>query len=270
MTRVITLSIAGFVLQLRVADAALARLIGARYGGYRFDHTHPALALDLHVDKKGIPGPQRLRLDGTGGERIVHRRDINAVWADGAGEARVGPSVYSVDALLRVVLATELPARGRVLLHASAVSHNRRGWVFCGVSGSGKTTSTRLAAPARVLNDEIVAVGLDKTRIPRVWATPFWGELGTGPASPRPVRLAALLSLHKDRLFDAIRLEPQRSMGPLLRCVCLFGRDRVLMQQSIDALAVLVHAVPVFEFHFVKQTFDWQWMERITDGSRTS
>ena len=119
--------------------------------------------------------------------------------ADGAEVARRRPIVYggnpySFENDLRKTVAVELARRGGFLLHASGAaplnkSDGRRqsATVFCGKSGSGKSTIAAAFPPVDVLSDELVAIARRGDGYVAC-ATPFRGMLSEpGPAFEAPL-----------------------------------------------------------------------------------
>jgi hypothetical protein len=63
---------------------------------------------------------------------------------------------YSIDGVLRILHSLILARQGGFLVHAASVVRNGRAFVFAGISGTGKTTISRLAPPdVTLLTDEI-------------------------------------------------------------------------------------------------------------------
>jgi hypothetical protein len=56
-------------------------------------------------------------------------------------ESRLDPLIYPLDGLILYYLTLQ---KGAIMVHASAVNYNGRGWLFSGRSGNGKTTIARL------------------------------------------------------------------------------------------------------------------------------
>jgi len=91
-------------------------------------------------------------------------------------------SIFSFESFCRIFLTDYLLQRDGFLLHASAVVRKERGYIFTGVSGSGKSTIGALSPENVLLSDEIVIVRKVKDFY-RVYGTPFISKFMTGGAN---------------------------------------------------------------------------------------
>jgi hypothetical protein len=184
----------------------------------------------------------------------AHRRDFEANWQKESGELILEPSLYAFDAFLRVFLATFLLGNNGFLVHASAFTHHRKGFLFCGPSGTGKTTIAELAEKSsRIINDEICAVIRDSKGHWLLGSTPFWGAMGVRPATRRQYRLSAICFPVKNTLNKLRPASSTTAVGRFLRCVCLFGKDKDLAAAALELCAKCVATVPCFDFYFTRQ-----------------
>ncbi len=94
-------------------------------------------------------------------------------------EIAAGPGIGD---LMRAWFSGVLLSRGGILLHAAGVIRAGRALVFCGPTGSGKTTLARLAGSQPLLSDESIAItrrsgAHGSAKIYYAHGTPFFGEL---------------------------------------------------------------------------------------------
>jgi hypothetical protein len=188
----------------------------------------------------------------------ARRYDIDCSWNGTQGHAILWPSIYSFDACLRVLCATQLLKHGGLLLHASAVIYRERAFVFAGPSGSGKTTIARFSAPKRVLSDEIVVLAIDNKKQVRAFGTPFWGEMGTGPASKKSYPVHSLNFLKKSDSLRKLALEKEKAVQKLLRCICLFSRSAEESGLALDRCIEITEATTVQTLCFEKKPLQWE------------
>ena len=80
------------------------------------------------------------------------------------------------DTFLRIVYSFALIEAHGLVIHAASLVRNGRAFLFCGRSGSGKTTIARLSQHATLLSDELSIVRITDHRV-RCYGTPFWGDL---------------------------------------------------------------------------------------------
>lgn len=249
----ITLSIAGMPLCFRIRNARLAAGIKRRYAGWIIRPANPHILFECAFSLTRGTGrssmPKILRLDLHSGHIV--RGDFECHWQGERGSLRLRSSIYSFDAAVRVLFATLLPHRGVLMLHASAiVAPGRRGVVFPGRSGSGKTTMARLLGDRVVLNDELCVVTCRNHGAATVSGTPFWGEMRTGPAHPEPHPLEALCFLSKSTATARLGLGRAEALRRLLQTVCSFSRDAVLVSHLFTVAQRIVERAPAFEFRF--------------------
>jgi hypothetical protein len=174
---------------------------------------------------------------------------------------RVGPGPALNPELFRLLCGFLLMRKGGALLHASAVVHRGRAWVFSGPSGSGKTTIAALAGDRTVLNDETVALrpgadGFD------AWATPFYGSGGPTMArvnSGAPLR--ALCFLKHAEGFAHRRLAPAEAVARAFPEVMLPKHDHRVAARLLASLVALAEATPVYELAFAPRAALWDYLD---------
>jgi hypothetical protein len=254
-TKEVVLAVGGIPVAFRVRCVTMHAAIVRRYRGYLCGHDRRAVVIECVFSRKISLGGERVdvrRAGKCGWE--VRRRDFRVSWEGTCGRAVMYRSIYAFDGMLRVLLSMRAVCRGRLFLHASAVKAGNRAYVFPGKSGSGKTTISRLAAETCVvLNDEIVCIGCARSGHARVWATPFWGEMGCGPVHENPVGVRAIMFLKKCRSSTSLQpIDKIHAASKLLRAVCVFGKDREVAEMVFDAVGRIVGEVSCFTFVFQK------------------
>ena len=137
-------------------------------------------------------------------------------------------------------------------MHAAALALKRTAFAFPGVSSAGKTTISKCAKKATVLNDEIICIDASKKKI-AIHATPFWGEMGTGPHYDRAYPLRAILFPRKARAAaHTKRISGRAALQILLRCCCVFGEDTALCARVLEICIRLTDEVPMARLFFAK------------------
>jgi hypothetical protein len=254
----IRILMAGQAVAFRVKNKKLSRLIRSRYRGYISNRAQSGLSIECTFSHQKCSSYQRVRLRHvTASTRRCLRYDFDCLWDEKSGRARLWPSLYSFDAMLRVLLASRLVGRFGLLLHAAAVVRQNAAVVFAGPSGSGKTTISRLSGARRVLNDEITAVTIDNNNSVCAWGTPFWGEMGSGPANRRPHRVQSVFFLNQGLFSKRINLPRHKAVGKFLRCVCLFGTSEQESQAALQTCIRILSSVDFADLYFEKKPLDW-------------
>lgn len=153
---------------------------------------------------------------------------------------------------LEHVLFTTLLARAAgVIVHASAILRDGRGWVFAGTHGAGKSTTAALFArrPDTVVlaDDRVVLRRVDG--VWKVFGTPWPGTVQR--ASPESAPIAGIWFLRHGTQTEALPLDPPVA-GPRLLARCFHPYwDRAALAGLVETVASLARDVPCYDFPFV-------------------
>ena len=173
---------------VRTDNADFANMLACRYGEFVASNA-PAAAVELeirlvepghgirnsgHGNRDSGPGlstpdpglqtpesdeyDQDLSVRLESGRWVMERGDFRAEWDPEThqGWVRQTANPYSIDGVLRILHSLMLARTGGFLVHAASAVRTGRAFVFAGVSGTGKTTISRLAPPdVTLLTDEI-------------------------------------------------------------------------------------------------------------------
>ncbi len=184
----------------------------------------------------------RLEAGRARGSLILHRDFFS-------GDHPVSALQYPLDEVLMV----HLLGRGRgVELHAcGVVTVDGRGYLFCGQSGDGKTTTARLweqVSGTVVLSDDRIVVREVDGRFV-MYGTPWHGEAELAANRSAPVEAVFVLE-HGAANRLASLSEPEataelaaRSFVPL--------HDRDALEWSLEFLSSFARAVPCYRFSFL-------------------
>ena len=255
---IISLRIGGVSIAFCFRNATLVSRLRSRYRGYMQANTAHCLAMDCTFSPKKFSNNQTVfLLPSSVQDRRALRYDFDCSWTDTEGRVSMWPSIYSFDACLRVLCATQIMLQGGLLLHAAAVVRTSEAFIFAGPSGSGKTTITGLSGAKKILSDEIVAITPDKHDRMRAGSTPFWGEMGTGPSSKKSYHVKFLFFLNKSDHFKKEAVSSSEAMHKLLRCVCLFGKHPGDIQRAVDICAHMLQSTAVYDLYFEKKPLQW-------------
>lgn len=260
----LNLEIAGLGIRIEMEDAALHGAALSRYG--TFAPTGPA---SLRLLVQGVEPPERpregemvVRPLGHGRYRI-RRPDLECLvdLRNGQASARLAPSPFALDALLRVILTLLLAREGGFLLHSAGLLRRDRAYIFYGVSGAGKSTTVRHPGDAAILSDELVAVRRAGEGF-RAYGTPFSGEMGCpGEAVSGP--LAALLKLGRPPGPVLERLGPSEAGRGLLRCALYFGGNRQDTDALLRTCLELAGAVPCYHLRLRLEAPLWEQLDEL-------
>ncbi len=162
----------------------------------------------------------------------------------------------SIDTVLRVVASALSLSRGGLLVHASAVATPAGGFLFPGISGSGKSTIAELSRGRyTVLTDEIAM--LEKTPAGYgVWGTPFWGARPAAIHTSAPLK-AVLLPV-KSTASRVVAVSPAFALTEFLRSVLAFGQGSRAGNALLDAAMQLIDTASFQQIHFTPDKTFWE------------
>ncbi len=165
------------------------------------------------------------------------------------------------------VLTTLLLGTGYgVMLHSCGIRDSACGYVFAGVSSSGKTTTACLwneLEGVRVLNDERTIICKDKGEF-RVYGTPWHGTGGF--ALPNNAVAKNVFIIKHSSSNQAVRLSPARAAAALMISTFAPFWDASAMAFTLQFLDELCHAVPVYELGFVPDQSAVEYVRCLPSG----
>jgi hypothetical protein len=168
---------------------------------------------------------------------------------------------------LAEVLMIHLLARGRgLLMHACAVRDGDEGLLFAGTSGAGKSTMARLwrrHTGATLLSDDRVILRQHDDGF-WIYGTPWHGDARA--VSPERAPLRRVFILGHGRGNRAARLSPiQASAALLVRSFPTYW-DLPGMEWSLQLLARLSQAAPIYDFDFVPDEGAIEYVRGLSEG----
>lgn len=151
------------------------------------------------------------------------------------------------------------------LLHSSGAVRQGRGWVFCGTSGAGKSTSVSLSqGKAAILNDEITVIDLADT--PLLRDTPFNGFFPSKEEGWAP--LGGILLLKQAPLHRLTRVTGADAVKTLAREVIPpLGLESFptpgLFMEMLDLAEKAKARVPLYVMEFLRDPGFWDHIDQL-------
>lgn len=246
---------------LRTQDCSFRDLLETRYAGFIAapERAQFEFDVDLVAQSRAADSDEDARAEMQDGQWLLRRGDFFARWdpRQGRGTVRQSANPYSIDSVLRIVHTLMLARDGGFLLHAASAIRDGHAFLFCGVSGAGKTTISRLApADAILLTDEISYIRREGDHY-RAYGTPFAGELAR-PGENCSAPIGSLFLLEKG-LSNAIEpLTTAAATGRLLRNILFFAEDPELVRMVFRSACDFVERVSVQQLTFVPDERVWE------------
>jgi hypothetical protein len=259
------LEIAGLRAGILTRDPDLAGVVRERYKGF-LTAGIPDWRIEVTSDATSgaaFAGDVLVRRDGASTRLAVRRGDF-AGTLDLRGRSGTvtlsDSSEVSIDSFVRVAYSLALLDVRGLIVHASSLVRRGRAYLFCGRSGSGKTTIARLSPDATLLSDELSVVRLGEGRA-RCYGTPFRSELARA-GEDRAAPLHAVYFLHHGSRHVVDAVKPRQALERLLPNVLFFAREPELTARVLDIAADLVAAVPCFDLSFRLDPGFWELIGR--------
>ena len=156
---------------------------------------------------------------------------------------------FIVNNFLMLIYTFATAEQGTLMVHASVINYEGRGYLFLGKSGTGKSTHTSLwlkhIKGSSLLNDDNPVVSLNpKTGEATVYGTPWSGK--TSCYLNESVPVGAFIRLEQASSNTINRLNDSQAFAALLpSCSCL-KQDTAIFKGIINSVTHMVTNVPVF------------------------
>jgi hypothetical protein len=262
----LSIAIAGLRTGILTRDPAVAGVVGDRYRGF-VSPGPPDWRIEVGPRPAGgvaVAEDVVVRRDGGPGRFLVKRGDFAGTVDLGERRGAVtfaDSNEFSIDTFVRIFYSLALVEAHGLVVHAASLIRNGGAYLFCGRSGSGKTTVTRLSPAATLLSDELSIVRLAEGQA-CCYGTPFWGELARA-GEDRAAPLVGIYFLHHGSRHAVEAIRPRQALERLLPNVLFFARDADLTAGVLSIAADLVEAVPCFDLVFRLDPGFWE----VVDGA---
>lgn len=273
----ITLEVGGIACRFEFNRDDIAEDVLKRYGTFAVRGAAPAVdfRVDLVDELNGVvasqmaglkPGIPELSFDG--GHIIYGRMEftVDLEWEEGRAHARMLPNIYSFDAIYRIFYTICTVKLGGIFLHAASLVRNEMGYIFTGVTDSGKSEISEMAKKDSIhLTDELSVILPVDGRF-HTFGTPFWGLFATGGAN-RGVPVEKLFFLVRDEKTFEASLTPAQALPRLMRNILNFARDPGFNTQLFLNASQVLQSVHFSELHCIPDPTIWPLIDSPSDKS---
>ena len=174
---------------------------------------------------------------------IPHNSDSWSMWING-GEEETDPLAYPMDGLLLYYLTV---INGDLMIHGSGISHNGKGYIFSGVSGSGKSTMAMLwkGAGAKVVHDDrLVIRKVGKEYF--MYNTPVYDD-----EVPEYARLDKIFLIAHGKKNREIKIKGAEAVTSVLSNCIQHNWEKTQIDRSLEAVRSLCDTVDISSLEFL-------------------
>jgi len=165
-------------------------------------------------------------------------------------------SPLCLDSIFRIVVSFSAVDNGGFLLHSAAIASESGAYLFCGISGCGKSTIARVSKDRyKVMTDEMSLVEKVNGGY-RVWGTPFWGELQMSVNCSAPLKALLLLSQSPHIAIETVSIG--EGLPEFMKTILFFGLNMKLSNILMDASLEFLGSVPFGRLKFLPDASLWE------------
>ena len=148
----------------------------------------------------------------------------------------------------QILFARLLADIGGIILHGSGLIFKKKGYLFVGHSGAGKTTVVRLFKhQARILNDDRIIVKREGSGF-YIYGTPWHGEISE--VTPDRVSLKAILFLNQAKENRIEKVESLEAFKRLYGCTIKALVTEKWAKKVLDICQRLSSEIPCYDLYF--------------------
>lgn len=165
------------------------------------------------------------------------------LWIDSPGEKSTDPLEYPLDGLILYYLSV---INGNMMIHASGVSHNGKGYIFSGVSGKGKTTISGLwkNAGASLIHDDRLILRKIHGEF-RMYNTPVYDD-----EKPSESRVDAVFLIEHGKENNSARLNGAAAISAVMSNCIQHNWGHQTISGLLQTVTELCSTVPVYNLSF--------------------
>ncbi len=255
----VSLELLGIVFKIHIKNEDYHRIISEQYKNFLTKRREDYF---LSVDFAKTSQKEKdacIKIDKVGDSFVIGNSFFRGTFYPGRKKSQVTlfrtplKQIYAPGVLsdfLATCYSILLLDKGYFILHSSGLVKDRKGYIFCGQSGAGKTTIAEKSG-AVVLNDDFVFVKASNGKW-NVYGTPF---SATFPGVNKAHKLDKIFLIKHAKTNYTRRLKKINAIGPLLSHMVLVGRmmegnyldhNRKIFNLLVD----IVKSVPVYWLGF--------------------
>jgi len=161
---------------------------------------------------------------------------------------------------LRVLYAYFILIYGGVLVHAAGIARNGIGYIFCGPSGVGKSTVSKLSRNSIILNDDLTAIRPGPDDQWMIFSTPFANPGQKIKNLTVPLRGIYLLNQSNEVLLE--ELSPGKGLAEFISNVPVISGDIYYSELLLSTCSKLLSMIPFYKLHFQNDPSFWNVIDK--------
>ncbi len=164
------------------------------------------------------------------------------MWIEGKGR-ETDPMEYPLDGLILYYITA---IHGDIMIHASGINNAGKGYLFCGISGKGKTTMAKLwdKAGARVIHDDRLIIRNSKKGL-MMYNTPVYKN-----DSPRESKLDRLFLIGHGKKNQIIPVRGAECVSLVMANCIQHNWNPEIVAKLLDSVSMMCGSVPVARLLF--------------------
>lgn len=164
------------------------------------------------------------------------------LWFDNA-DKESDPMEYPLDGLILYYLTV---VHGDIMIHASGADHAGQGFLFCGVSGKGKTTMARLwdKEDARIIHDDRLILR-SEGRSYVMYNTPVYNN-----DVPNRSRLDRIFIIEHGERNEIVPVKDAESVSMIMANCIQHNWDPGIIARLLDSVSAMIASVPAAKLFF--------------------
>ncbi|HVN59268.1 MAG TPA: hypothetical protein VMT63_13290 [Bacteroidales bacterium] len=180
------------------------------------------------------------------GNRTLLKFSLNNLqwdlWIE-SGSATVDPLEYPLDSLILYYLTT---INGDIMIHASGVNHSGKGYIFSGISGTGKSTMAKIwgMSGSRVIHDDRLVIKNISGKY-TMFNTPVYEN--DSPRKSEVNRIFLIGHGQKNRLEP---VQGARAVSLVLANCIQHNWNREIIARLVGAVSMMCSSLPVAKLDF--------------------
>jgi hypothetical protein len=159
-------------------------------------------------------------------------------------------------------------SKGEILLHASGVIIDKKVWLFCGPSGTGKTTiAMDLNGHGEPFSIDRVFIRPNADGTLTAFSTPIGSELSIC-LEARSAAIDGICFIEQSRHHNVSPMSSHEVVSAVLRQVACYSRDPFILGKVMNTISLIAERYSCYYLRFKKDANFWPLLFELKGSSR--